>query len=311
MKGKVTRKIENWSAYNKALISRGNINLWLTPEVLANWNNPPKTGKRGRPFLYSDDCVQLAFIVRAYFSLRLRQTEGFLKSLLERLDIGLSVLSYSQMSRRAATLNISLPTTHKPGEAIDIVIDSTGLKIYGEGEWKVKIHGKDKRRTWRKLHIAMNPANFEIVEVELTDSNVHDGQVLPRLLEGQENRGKKVYGDGAYGSKSNFEAIVKTGATAMIALSTGIARAKETSPGLIERNRLLDEIWDAGGKHAWKKTSGYHRRSLVETVMFRVKQILGPKLASRKWVNQVAEVRLKMHILNRLTQLGMPAYSSA
>ena len=311
MEKKVTRRIKNWRHYNEALVNRGSIRLWLPEDVSSVWYAAEKKGRgRGRPPVYSDACIELILTLRHAFRLPRRGAQGFVRGLLRLMQLELNVPNYSVLSRRAGALQIVLPTRRQLGETIDIALDSTGLKIYGEGEWKMRVHGKSKRRTWRKLHIAIDPTSHETLAVELTHSNAHDGQAVQSLLKGQQNiRG--VYGDGAYSSQSNFEAIVETGARAFVPLPTGLGRSRGNTPGLAERDRLLDEIWDAGGKNSWKKSSGYHRRSLVETQMFRFKQIFGDKLVSRKRSNQKVEACLKMALLNRMTHLGMPTYGSA
>lgn len=188
----------------------------------------------------------------------------------------------------------------------DLVVDSTGLKIYGEGEWKMRTHGKQKRRTWRKLHLAVNPDGMTVIALELTEANVHDDSVMPDLLRDQSISGK-VYADGAYISKSCFDSIVATGGQASIALRTGTGLVnKNPSPGQALRNKLIQEIRTAGGKIQWKKISGYHKRSLAETQMFRFKTILGGGLSNRLFANQVNEAKIKALILNKMTVLGMP-----
>src|SRR5262249_34494871 len=157
----------------------------------------------------------------------------------------------------------------------------TGLKIFGEGEWKMRTHGKQKRRIWRKYHVSVNPATHEVTAIELTESNVHDCTILPALLLKQKNVGK-VYADGAYSYKQGLDAIAQSGGTPSIPIRSGTTIVKkEPSPGQELRNKLLQDIWDAGGRTAWKKASGHHRRSLVETHMFRLKTILGSRLRGR------------------------------
>src|SRR3990167_8136448 len=127
--------------------------------------------------------------------LTLRATQGFLEGLISLLGLKLQVSHYSRFSRRAGDLNIQLAAlTKSKRKPTDIVIDSTGLKIYGEGEWKMRTHGKQKRRTWRKYHVAINPATHEVMAVELTEANVHDSMQMENLLSGMEAVGK-VYAD--------------------------------------------------------------------------------------------------------------------
>ncbi len=300
-------KINNWAKYNRSLINRGNLTLWFCDDVQVNWYaKPEKDRRRGRPNIYSQKCIEVALTLRSLFRFPLRATQGFLGGLFQLLDIQLKVPHYSQLSRRAAGLKVQFYSQKSKEKPTDLVVDSTGLKIYGEGEWKMRIHGKQKRRTWRKLHLAINPDGMEVVALELTEANVHDDSVMPKLLQNQTLAGD-VFGDGAYVSKSCFDAIAATGAGANIALRTGTGLVKNgPSPGQLLRNQLVQEIRNAGGKTQWKKTSGYHKRSLVETGMFRFKTILGGRLSSRLFANQVSEAKIKVLILNRMTALGMP-----
>jgi hypothetical protein len=302
---KVSYKVKNWGSYNKALINRGNITLWFDEESLARWYASP-SAKQGRPQIYSDTCIELMLTLRSLFHFPLRATQGFLVGLMQRLGLGLKVPHYSRLSRRA--LKINFRTQGSSSQRItDVVVDSTGLKIYGEGEWKMRIHGKAQRRTWRKLHIAACADSFEIVSLELTDAKVQDDHVIPWLLKDLTGL-KNVYADGAYISRNCFDAIAKTGAKAKIALRSGtsIVEKKKISVGELLRNELVREIWKAGGKTSWKKASDYHRRSLAETQMFRFKKILGGTMSDRRFENQIREATLKVKILNRMTRLGMP-----
>jgi len=170
----------------------------------------------------------------------------------------------------------------------------------------MRTHGKQKRRTWRKYHVSVDPATHEVTAVELTEATVHDCTVLPALLSKQKNVGK-VYADGAYSFKEGFDAIAQSGGIPSIPVRSGttIIR-KNPSPGQELRNELLQEIREAGGRIAWKRSSGHHRRSLVETHMFRLKIILGSTLHGRNLANQKSEAKIMAKILNKMVQLGMP-----
>ena len=304
MKKKITYKVRNWREYNQSLINRGNITLWVNEDAIQSWFASTRKTP-GRPFLYSDQCILLALSLRSLFGLTLRATQGFLTGLMSLMSLPLPVPNYTRLCRRAKSLKIDcrIPNRHK---RIDIAIDSTGLKIYGEGEWKMRTHGKSKRRTWRKFHVAIDPKSKEAIAVKLTKANVGDGPMMEQLLKGLKNIGN-VYADGIYISKGCFNRIVESGARAKIPLRTGTSLAKARGdPGLEERNRLLREIWLHGGRHQWMKKTDYHRRSLVENYMYRFKTIFGGKLASRNFENQRIEAMLKSSILNRITQLGMP-----
>lgn len=308
--GKVAYKIRNWKHYNRALINRGNLTLWVSEDAIQSWYAAsPKAPVPGRPFTYSDVCIELALTLRTLFRFPLRATQGFLEGLIQLMKLDLKVPCYSQLSRRAGELRIALPQKRKKSGNIDLVIDSTGLKVYGEGEWKMRTHGKQKRRTWRKYHVAVNPDTHEVVAVELTESNVHDCRVVKDLLKNLKTVGKS-YADGAYTHPQALDAIAAVGGTAVIPIRTGTCIKKgEVSPGIQQRNQLIRDKRNAGGKQAWKKVSGYHRRSLVETHMFRLKTILGGHLQSRNFENQKIEARIRGSILNRMTALGMPKSS--
>jgi IS5 family transposase len=228
MTNKVSYKIQNWSTYNRSLINRGNITLWFSEDVIENWF-AESCGKRGRSTFYSDQVIILALTLKSLYGLPLRATQGFLEGLLLLMGLELPVPDYTRLCRRGKDLKINYRTSTR-SKNLDLVIDSTGLKVYGEGEWKMKIHGKDKRRTWRKLHLAVDPDTFEIVAMKLTESNKHDGKIMPSLLEDFSSLGK-VYADAAYMEKDCFDAIADRGGTGVINLRSGTSLAKNPSKG--------------------------------------------------------------------------------
>jgi hypothetical protein len=238
------------------------------------------------------------------FGMALRQTQGFLEGLLKLLNVALEPPNYSTLSRRTAELKIVLPKLAWD-EPINVVIDATGLKVYGEGEWKMRVHGKDKRRTWRKLHIAINRESHEIVAVMLTPANVHDSMATADLL-AQIDSVASVTGDKGYDNRNAFEPIAAKNARAIIPPRSGAAlKTKNITWGDVERNRLVRENHFLG-KKLWKTASGYSKRSLVETAIGRFKAIIGPQLRSRNFENQKVEAMLGAKILNQMTHLGMP-----
>ncbi len=300
---KVAYKIQNWSQYNRALINRGNITLWFNEDAIQSWFADTES-RKGRPYFFSETCILLCLTLRARFNLPLRTTQGLIEGLFEQLGLALPVPSYTQLCRRSS--NIKIPSKAKNiRRPINVVVDSTGLKVYGEGEWKMRIHGKSKRRTWRKLHLAVNPQSFEIVSMELTESNRTDGKTLPSLIKDIPQI-KEAFADAAYMYRECFESIDAKGGKAIIDLRGGTSLARAPTPGLAQRNRIVRELWESSSKRSWKKRVGYHRRSLVETQMFRFKKLLGPSLLSRKMATQVAEAEIKTMVLNCMTRLGMP-----
>lgn len=305
-------KIKNWSAYNKALTQRGNINFWFSDDVINKWNSKERKGKKGRPHLYSDDAILCALLVRTVFHLPLRALVGFLASLVLIMGLKIQIPSYSQICRRAALLDKKLQKLSKKNPT-DIVFDSTGLKVYGEGEWKVRKHGTSKRRTWRKLHVGMDPDSGQIILAQLTTNGngTGDGQIGVKLMKKAPQNIKRVFGDGAYDGKEFRRAVQAKGAKSIIPPPKGAVIDKQTKdPALIKRNEDIEKIIELGGgdegRKLWKESTNYHRRSLGETTMFRIKQLTGSQLRSRERARQEVEGCIKCMVVNRMSDLGMP-----
>src|SRR5271169_3569947 len=170
---KGTYKITNWRKYNESLVQRGSITFWFSEDVVENWHHANARPKVGHPFMYSDSAIECLLVLRELFQLPYRQTEGLGRSLAELMQIALDIPDFTSLAKRAAKMGVSLDVTKHVGR-IDVVVDSTGLKVFGEGEWKMRTHGKTKRRTWRKLHLAVNPATQEIEAETLTENNADD-----------------------------------------------------------------------------------------------------------------------------------------
>lgn len=302
-KNKQQYRIRNWKEYNSALVKRGSITLWFDQESINSWLNHTKSGQRGKPRTYGDACIETMVVLKSVYHLPQRATRGLVCSLMQLMDLDLPVPHPTILSRRASTLDVALPRVKK-NEPLHVVVDATGLKVFGEGEWKVRTHGVGKRRTWRKLHIAMDADTGEILATVCTTSNVGDKEVLPNLLEQITQRIKQVGGDGGYDYTTCYEQIANRKARAIIPpRRTG--RMHPEDERLRARDRNLRRIKKVGRKK-WKKESHYHRRSLVETAMMRVKTIFGSGLSSRRFHNQATEMSVRCAALNRMTQLGMP-----
>jgi hypothetical protein len=301
----VRYRVSNWQEYNESLIQRGNVELWFNEDVLSKWNSPVNSGRRGRPRVYSDLAMQCLFALRLLYHLPLRATQGLFLSLMRLLSCPLAVPNYSTLCRRQASLNTRLAAsiTKTPRH---LLIDSTGLKIFGEGEWKMRTHGKSKRRTWRKLHLAVDATTREIVATRLTEASVHDAQVLPELLLQVEGNIRKVSADGAYDTWECRYAIHTREAETNIPPRENAAMTwAEDVPPAAERDRAITEI-EQTSLNGWKERTGYGQRSLAETTMFRVKTTFGERMKARVIQNQVAEAVMKSHILNRFIQQGLP-----
>jgi len=305
-KTKRTYRLRNWPEYNKALVRRGSLTLWVSENVLSAWHNDTRTGKRGKPSFYTDTAILCMATLEELYGLPLRATEGLTRSVVRLLGVELSVPDYTTLCRRRHSLSVELPRRHKD-EPLHVVVDSTGIKVYGEGEWKVRQHGYSRRRTWRKLHLAVDEATHEFVAVVVSTNDFKDSQILPDLLEQVEDELKQVSADGAYDSRNCYDLIRAREARAAIPPQK---RARIWQHGNTKAERhIRDENLRAirhKGRAQWKRESNYHRRSLAETQVFRVKMIFGERVRARKFEGQAAQVLVRCATLNRMTHLGMP-----
>jgi hypothetical protein len=301
-----TYRVRNWANYNRSLVARGSLTVWVSPEVLAAWTAVQPTGKRGHPQTYSDLAIECMATLRAVYRLSLRATQGLLGSVCELMQLTVKVPSYATLSRRQAGLSFK-PPQRRVGEGLHVVVDSTGVKVFGEGEWKVRQHGWSKRRTWKKLHLGVDEASGEILAVTVTDNSVADATALPGVLDQIAAPLRQVSGDKAYDTRSSYEAVRQRQARATIPPRRG-ARIWQHANTRAER-LIRDENLRAirrDGRKAWKQASGYHRRSIAETAMSRFKRILGPTISARTFAGQAAEIKVRCNILNVMLQLGAP-----
>ncbi|MGA8163420.1 MAG: IS5 family transposase [Waddliaceae bacterium] len=248
-------------------------------------------------------------MIRSVFHLPLRALQGFLTSLVTLMRVFIPIPYYTQICRRAKSLGQDLCRLSER-DITDPVIDSTGLKVYGEGEWKVRRHGYSKRRTWRKLHLAVCPDSNEILFEILTENNVSDCDIYPEFAEASPETIERIYCDGAYDTEGCYQASTAHGLDLITPPQKNAVFKKNAPPHMQARNNAVLEILGLGGneegRKLWKKLKGYHRRSLGETAMFRFKQLFGNDLKSRGHATQKAEARVKCEALNMMTRLGMP-----
>ncbi len=299
-------RIRNWSEYNAGLKRIGSLTFWIGEVVLAAWSVPNLSGKAGASVFYSDLAITTMATLKAIYGLAGRQCQGFLESIFALMGIDLLVPDHSTLSRRLGNLKIDLPVLPKTG-ALHVVVDSTGVKVYGEGEWKTRQHGISKRRTWRKLHLGVDEQTGEILAMMVTTNNLGDGQILPELLDQIENDIDQVSGDGAYDQKQCYDAIRERKAKAAIPPRRGakIWQHGNTKAERHNRDENLRRVRKVGRK-AWKQESHYHRRSIAETTIFRFKAIFGSSVRSRKFDNQAVELFIKCAALNRMIQIAKP-----
>ena len=303
---KTLYRVKNWSEYDQALVKRGSITFWLSDDLADTWRYTGEK-QRGSQFEYSEHAVEMMQMVKNVFHLPNRATEGFLRSIFEMLHMSLPVPDHTTLSRRGKGLKIRLPKKAKGH--LDIVIDSSGLKIFGEGEWKVRSHGKSKRRTWRKLHVAVDPHSGEIQAAALTTNGVSDSQMVGAMLAQIEQPIERFAGDGGYDKRNVYDSLNQCAPDAVLLIpprkNARIWQHGNTKAERLRRDENLRAIRKSGRK-AWKQESGFHIRSLAETTMFRLKTIFGDRLSARLLETQVTQALIRCAALNRMTHLGMP-----
>jgi len=303
-KRKGTYKITNWRKYNESLVNRGSITFWFSKDTIKKWRHENAKAKVGHPFVYSDMAIECLLVLRELFQLPYRQTEGLGKSLAALMEVSLDIPDYTSLSKRAAQLSILLDVRKHRGH-IDVVVDSTGLKVFGEGEWKMRKHGKTKRRTWRKLHLAVDPDTHEIVAETITENSCHDADQTDALLDQVQTNIAKFHGDGAYDQRKVYKTLKKRRIKAIIPPRRNAKILRRGSR--LSRDVAIREI-RRHGRRQWKERTGYHRRSLAETAMYRMKSCFGDHLKNRLIQNQKTETRLRSKILNKFTHLGLPLF---
>jgi len=262
-------RVRNWTAYNKALIDRGSLTLWVDEQAISGWRREDKHSGRGRPKFYTDTAIECALVVPTVFHLSLRATQGSLESVVRLMGVDLPVPAYSTVCRRQSGLNLRLNPNPRRRPR-HVVIDSTGLKVFGAGEWTVRKHGmgRGQRRTQRKLHSCVDEASKNTVAVNLTASAVHDSPHLPAVLGQVEGEVGQVSADRAYDSGTCYQAILARGAVPSIPprRNARFTRAKDPPAYRAERDAALRCIKEQG-RYRWRTSSGATRQSLAVDCM--------------------------------------------
>src|SRR3954462_12270315 len=271
------RRVTNWSEYNEALRQRGSLTVWFTDAAIAAWKAMPRTTPGGQPH-YSDLAITTALTLRAVFRLPLRQTEGLIGSVLHLLGLDLPVPDFSTLSRRAQSLE--LPTQpHSTSGPIHLLVDSSGLKLGGPGEWLVEKHGTRKRRSWRKLHIGFDAVTGRIVASILTDRDVDDASQVDPLLDQIAEPVEVFLGDGGYDRTGVYTALDERHSDAKVVIppraDAVLSAVADTDP--TQRDRHIQAIAEKG-RMAWQRDSGYNQRAGVEGQFARWKQVIGDGL---------------------------------
>ena len=302
---KARYRVTNWPDYDAALVRRGSLTVWVTEEAIAGWH-APATGKRGGQPVYSGLAIETGLALRLVLRLGLRQIEGTLGSIAHLLGVNIKIPDHTTFSRRGDSLTL-LKKPVERSEPLHLLIDTTGLKMYGEGEWLEEKHGKQSRRRWRKLHLAIDTNSHEIVAVELNTDEIGDVTEVPDLLDQIDGSVASVTGDGAYDADAVYDGIMRRHPEADVIIPPR-STAVMTESGTTRRDEHLRTI-ERNGRIGWQRRSGYCRRSLVETAMSRYKTIIGRRLHARTLPNQKTEARIGCAVLNRMTSHGMPVSS--
>ncbi len=307
---KQKQRVTNWSEYNEGLRQRGDLTVWISKDALGLWSAPPRT-TRGGQRKYSDLAVDICLTLGVVFKQPLRQTQGLMRSIAGLLGVGIVVPDFSTLSRRSSGL--TLRATRKPGggKPAHLVVDSTGLKIFGEGDWLEEKHKtKRKRRSWRKLHLGLDLVSGEIVCCDLTKDDVGDPTALPDLLDQVDGPVDLFLADGAYDGEPTSELLAtRFGSTIEVTIPPpkNAVLSSNAAQDPTVRDRHIAEI-AARGRMGWQRASGYNQRSRAETLMSRWKTVIGPKLKARSFKNQKTEAKIGVRILNRMTELGRPNF---
>ena len=295
-------QVTNWSEYNNALIHRGSITIWLEAGLKDSWLYAGDR-KPGGKVEYSDMAIEFLMTIKQVYRLTYRSLQGFCHSIFQLSGMEqLKVPSYSQIQRRGKELKVNIQVRKESKGSLHVVIDSTGLKVFGEGEWKVRKHGWTKRRTWRKIHMASDGNDLEILSVILTGNDIDDSTGGVEAVNSIEEGITEVAADGAYDKKqfrNNLppEVVQKIPPQRNAVVSDAL--------GMEQRNSAIQSI-KKFGREKWKEMSGYHIRSKSEVNMYRYKVAFSEKLSSRKPETEKIEVELKSKILNKFVTLGMP-----
>ena len=298
------RQVTNWAEYDAALRQRGSLTVWFTDAAIESWKAAPRTTPGGQPS-YSDLAITTGLTLRAVFQLPLRQTEGLIGSLLHLLGLDLPVPDHTTLGRRART--VRLPPPRAVGGPVHLLVDSTGLKLCGPGEWLIEKHGTRRRRSWKKLHVGVDATTGRIVAATLTDRDVDDAAEVGPLLDQVTDPVASFTGDGAYDRTAVYTAMDERHPEAAVIAPPRVgAVASDTAESApTRRDRHIRTIAETG-RMAWQRSTGYNQRARVEGQIGRWKQVIGDGLRFHSRKGQATEVAIAVDVLNRMLDLGRP-----
>ena len=290
----------NWSSYNASLRKRRSLLIWVDEDI--TWR-APRYGRPGRPPVFSDAAVQFCLSIKVLFKLPLRQTAAMVASLLKLAGLDWPVPDFSNLCRRQKVLAVQVSYRSADGP-LNLLVESTGIKFLGDGEWQARKRGVQVHRQWRKVHLAMDPATSDIRAVEFTPSRDRDRPVLPDLL-GQISEGEQigtVTASGAYDTRRCHSAIFAREATSIIPIPNNGRLWKEDCPAARARNETLCAIRHYG-RAFWKRWTGYHARSRIEAKM-RCLKSFGERIMATDPDRLTAEIHIRIALMNRFNALG-------
>ncbi len=301
-KYKTKYRVSNWSEYDRALVQRGDITLWISDDAITSWK-PAPAGRRGAQRKFSDHAIETALTLRLVFNLPLRQAEGFLRSVLSLMALELEAPDHTTLSRRGQNLSIQLARVSRKSP-INLIVDSTGLSIVGEGEWAAAKYGGRGRRGWKKLHLGVDRSGVIVAEA-LTDGDVNDAKTGLALIDSVEGDIESLTADSAYDTLAIYDVSTARGIAVIVPPSKSATRSRQRRFRTNARDRTIMKVKDIG-RRQWKKESGYHQQARVENTFFRYKALIGDKLRSRHPESQKSEAVMACNILNRMIAIGRP-----
>ena len=293
-------RVTNWSEYDRALVRRGDLTSWFTPEVIAAWQ-PRGEGLRGGQRRYSDVAIEAALTLRLLFRLPWRQTEGLLASIFTLLGLGLKAPDHTTLSRRSSGLRVELHRLPRT-EPIHLIVDATGLAIVGQGQWAAAKWGERGRRGWRKLHVAVDESG-RVLAADLTDRAVSDAEVLPGLMDEITEPIRRLTADGGYDTCDVYAAARSRGARVVVPPRRDAVVSGD--PVLADRDAHIEKIAEVG-RRRWRLEAGQHAQARAENTFFRYKRLFCGRLRARSEPAQKNEIRVGCNILNRMTECGRP-----
>ena len=307
---KAQYRVIHWAEYNESLRQRGDLTIWVREQAQSVWSAPRRTSRGGQR-RYSDLAIETCLTLRTAYRLGLRQTQGLMGSIGTLMGLDIRVPDYSTLSRRANGLSIAQAVRQAGSVPVHRVVDSTGLKIFGEGEWLAQKHKtKGIRRRWRKLHLGLDLASGAIVCANLTHDDVGDSTALPGLLDQLDAPVTGFLADGAYDGASTRDLLrERYGETLDVVIpppKNAVTRPQSARDPTV-RDRHIAQI-RSNGRMAWQAATGYNQRSRIETQIGRWKSVIGPKLKSRSFSRQITEIKVGQKVLNTMTALGRPVF---